>query len=133
MRNLITIILSVAALTGCKQPEAKPVIKISKDIYVLQEAAPSKRCVASWYGEKYRGRLTANGEVFSPDEYTAAHKTLPFGTRLLVKLGPNKVIVRVNDRGPFIKGRELDLSRAAFEELAEKEAGLINVSYSILN
>ena len=90
------------------------------------------RCVASWYGEKYRGRLTANGEVFSPDEYTAAHKTLPFGTRLLVKNGPNKVIFRVNDRGPFIEGRELDLARAAFEELAQKEAGLITVDYQIL-
>ena len=128
MKQLLPTII-VAVLVGCVEPQQ---VKVSKDIIVVKQQPKTHQCVASWYGEKYRGRHTANGEVFSPDEYTAAHKTLPFGTRLLVKNGPNKVIVRVNDRGPFIEGRELDLARAAFEELAQKEAGLITVDYQIL-
>ena len=96
-------------------------------------APKTHTCIASWYGEKYRGRTTASGSIFNPDDLTAAHKTLPFGTRLLVENGPNNVFVTITDRGPFIKGRELDLSRAAFERLAQKEAGLIQVTYKVLD
>lgn len=97
-------------------------------------AAPKTHtCIASWYGEKYAGRLTASGSIFNPKDLTAAHKTLPFGTRLLVENGPNNVFVTITDRGPFIKGRELDLSRAAFERLAQKEAGLIQITYKVLD
>lgn len=88
--------------------------------------------IASWYGEKYRGRTTANGEVFNPDLPTAAHKTLPFGTRVKCTLGSRSVIVRINDRGPFVKGRSLDLSRAAFAQLAHPDAGLIKIKIEIL-
>lgn len=66
--------------------------------------------VASYYSY---GTKTANGERFRPDGLTAAHKTLPFGTKLLLKLDKKRVWVRVNDRGPFIRGRSLDLSRGA--------------------
>jgi rare lipoprotein A len=71
--------------------------------------------IASWYGGKFQGRLTANGEVFDTYKYTAAHKTLPFGTVLEV-LRPESgmsVKVRINDRGPFVDGRIIDLSYAA--------------------
>ena len=70
---------------------------------------------ATWYGHELRGNRTASGEVFSPTGMTAAHKTLPFGTCLVVgnpKTG-RKVAVRVNDRGPFTKGLALDLSAGA--------------------
>jgi rare lipoprotein A len=96
-------------------------------------APKTHTCIASWYGEKYAGRLTASGSIFSPEDLIAAHKTLPFGTRLLVENGPNNVFVTITDRGPFIKGRELDLSLAAFERLAQKEAGLIQVTYKVLD
>ncbi len=71
--------------------------------------------VASWYGGKCQGRQTASGEVFDLHKLTAAHKSLPFGTNLRVTHIENErsVIVKVNDRGPFINGRSLDLSRAA--------------------
>ena len=69
---------------------------------------------ASWYAE---GRRTANGERFNPNGMTAAHKTLKFGTRLLLTYKGRSVIVRINDRGPFIKGRTLDLSRGAARKL----------------
>jgi len=96
-------------------------------------APKTHTCIASYYGEKYRGRTTASGSIFNPDDLTAAHKTLPFGTRLLVENGPNNVFVTITDRGPYIKGRELDLSRAAFERLAQKEAGLLQVTYKVLD
>lgn len=74
-----------------------------------------ERGVASWYGEPFHGRRTASGEVFNMNDLTAAHKTLPFGTRLRVRnlATGQEVAVRINDRGPHVKGRVIDLSRAA--------------------
>lgn len=84
-----------------------------------------QRGVASWYGPGFHGRRTANGERFDMHELTAAHKTLPFGTRVLVhspRTG-KQVVVRINDRGPFIKGRVIDLSKAAAKALGIKSRG----------
>ena len=84
-----------------------------------------QRGVASWYGPGFHGRTTANGERFDMHELTAAHKTLPFGTRVLVhnpRTG-KEVVVRINDRGPFIKGRVIDLSKAAAKALGFKSRG----------
>jgi rare lipoprotein A len=80
--------------------------------------------IASWYGPRFQGKLTANGERFNTHELTAAHKTLPFGTRVRVKSQVNgkEVIVRINDRGPFIPGRIIDLSHAAAQAI-----GLVGV------
>ena len=128
MKNILIITIA-AALVGCGQ-QAETTIKLPDTVWSMGQ---SKTCVASWYGEKYRGRTTASGTTFNPDELSVAHKSLPFGTRLLVENGPNRVFVTVTDRGPYIEGRELDLSRAAFEKLAQKEAGLITVKYTILN
>lgn len=71
--------------------------------------------IASWYGPRFQGKRTANGERFNTNELTAAHKSLPFGTRVRVKslVDGKEVVVRINDRGPFIKGRIIDLSHAA--------------------
>ena len=79
----------------------------------------SERGLASWYGPRFHGKRTANGERFDTAAMTAAHKTLPFGTWVLVKSvnTGNTVIVRINDRGPFIKGRIIDLSNAAAKAL----------------
>ena len=82
--------------------------------------------VASWYGPRFHGRKTANGEVFDQEAFTAAHKQIKFGT-LLRLTNPNNeksIIVRINDRGPYIRGRELDLSKAAAEELGILEKGV---------
>ncbi|TFG57868.1 MAG: septal ring lytic transglycosylase RlpA family protein [Spirochaetales bacterium] len=74
---------------------------------------------ASWYGGKFHGRKTANGEIFNTYDFTAAHRSLPFGTKIKVTNTANgrSVIVRINDRGPFVKGRIIDLSQAAAAEL----------------
>ena len=84
-----------------------------------------QRGMASWYGPGFHGRLTANGERFDMNELTAAHKTLPFGTRVLVhnpRTG-KQVVVRINDRGPFAAGRVIDLSRAAAQALGMLQRG----------
>lgn len=89
---------------------------------VSAEAAKKTTMVASWYdcakpGECSRSKITASGQKFNPNALTAAHKTLPFGTKLKVIYKGRSVIVRINDRGPFIKGRQLDLSRAAARQI----------------
>lgn len=81
---------------------------------------------ASWYADRFHGRLTANGERYDREELTAAHRSLPFGTRLCVRSRANgrMVVVRVNDRGPFTPGRIIDLSRAAAEVLGMTGLGI---------
>ena len=76
-------------------------------------------CAASWYGIPFDGRLTANGEIYDMNALSAAHKTLPFGTRIRVTNLDNgsSLILRINDRGPFIEGRILDVSRRAAQLL----------------
>jgi len=89
---------------------------------------------ASYYGSEFDGRSTANGETFSNKEYTAAHKSLPFGSLVKVtNLANNKtVIVRINDRGPYVAGRVIDLSRKAAEDLDMIRAGVIDVKIELL-
>ena len=84
---------------------------------------------ASYYGERFRGRRTASGERFDPDALTAAHRRLPFGTRLRVTNVRNgrSVVVRVNDRGPFHGARVLDLSRAAARRIGMVRSGTARV------
>ncbi|MFV2102566.1 septal ring lytic transglycosylase RlpA family protein [Micromonospora sp. LOL_024] len=88
-------------------------------------------CGASFY---WQGQMTANGETFNPEDLTAAHKTLPFDTMVRVTNPDNgkSITVRINDRGPFIDGRCLDLSRAAFAEIASLDLGHIDVRYEVL-
>ncbi len=90
--------------------------------------------VASWYGPGFQGRPTANGEIFDQNAMTAAHKTLPFGTKVMVtnlRTG-NRVVVRINDRGPFVEGRTIDLSRNAAAALDMLGAGVEVVRLDIV-
>ncbi len=86
-----------------------------------------KPATASWYQCCKR---TANGERFNPDGMTAAHRTYPFGTRLRVKHGPRSVVVRINDRGPFVRGKQLDLARGAARALGC--GGTCKVTYAVM-
>jgi len=85
--------------------------------------------VASWYGPKFHGKLTASGEVFNQEKFTAAHQTLPWGSRVKVTNLANgkSVDVRINDRGPFGKGRIIDVSRAAARALGMVGQGITTV------
>ena len=88
--------------------------------------------VASWYGPGFSGRKTASGERFNPSEYTAAHRTLPFGSKVRVTHNGRSVVVRINDRGPFHGGRVIDLSQAAAEEVGLRRAGSGPVQLALL-
>ena len=89
---------------------------------------------ASYYNEGFAGKKTASGEIFNPEELTAAHRTLPFGTRLKVfNEEGNSVIVRINDRGPYHENRIIDLSQRAFKSLAPISRGVINVKLEVFS
>jgi rare lipoprotein A len=85
--------------------------------------------LASWYGKPFHGRRTASGEVYDMNQMTAAHKTMPLPSYALVRNPANgrEVVVKVNDRGPFIKGRVIDLSRAAARKLRIAGVGAVEV------
>jgi peptidoglycan lytic transglycosylase len=91
--------------------------------------------LASWYGAPHHGRRTANGEIFDMNQMTAAHKTLPFGTRLLVinRDTTRTAEVRINDRGPFVKGRILDVSYAVARQLGVTAEGVFPVRLHIIS
>lgn len=87
--------------------------------------------LASWYGPGLEGNLTASGDAFDPSAFTAAHKTLPFGTQLTVSYRGRSAQVVVNDRGPYTGGRDLDLSQGAAEYLGLTRAGVDYVDYTV--
>lgn len=89
---------------------------------------------ASYYADHFQGKKTSSGEIFDQSKLTAAHKTIPFGTKVLVENVNNgkTVVVVINDRGPFVKGRIIDLSRAAAEKLDMIHDGVVPVVITIL-
>lgn len=89
---------------------------------------------ASYYAMKFQFRKTANGERFSQMAKTAAHKKLPFGSKVKVTNVKNgkSVTVRINDRGPFVKGRIIDLSRAAFKKIGNLNSGILDVKIEVI-
>ena len=110
------------------KPVAARTSKPSRLIQVVQGAA-------SWYGPGFYGRTTANGERFRKGTLTAAHRTLPFGTRVRVTNLTNgrSVVVRINDRGPFKHHRVIDLAHGAASQLRMMQAGEVPVKLEILN
>lgn len=90
--------------------------------------------VASWYGHPYHGRKTSNGETYNMNELTAAHQTLPFGVWVEVKNKKNNqtVTVRINDRGPFVGGRIIDLSKAAAGQIDMIRTGVAPVKIKVV-
>ena len=149
MRTLkIVFIISLVAVSvgfNLSDTSAVEINGVAK-ITVSKDAEPSMTSVnfndmgvmtASWYGPRFHGKLTANGEQYNQMALTAAHKSLPFGTVLQVTNLKNgkSVIVRINDRGPFIEGRDLDLSKGTALNLGMINRGVIKVKVSevILN
>lgn len=117
--------LRCAPPRACKQsPKYKP---------PAQGGRALAAAVASYYARAHHGRRTANGERFDMHALTAAHKSLPFGTRLRVSRGNASVVVRINDRGPFVRGRDLDVSLAAARVLGLISAGVGAVTIERIN
>ncbi len=88
--------------------------------------------MASYYGYSHAGNMTASGVPFDPAGFSAAHKTLPFGTQLRVGYGGNSTVVTVNDRGPYVDGRDVDLSQAAAEMIGLTGPGVAPVEVTVL-
>lgn len=97
------------------------------------EHAEAEEALASWYGPGFEGRPTASGEPYDPNGLTAAHKTLPLGTEVLVSYGGRTVPVTINDRGPFVGDRELDLSQGAARALGLTKVGVDYVDWELAN
>ena len=95
---------------------------------------PARSGLASWYGARYQGRVTASGERFDMKQLTAAHRSLPFGSKVLVKCPSTgrSVVVRINDRGPSPRGRIIDLSWEAARELGILRRGVAKVEITRL-
>ena len=131
MRLGVFVVLGfVTALVGCAAPE--PPKSVAKPVTMFRAPTFEQEGQASWYGKWHDGRRTANGETFDMDEMTAAHRTLPFGSRVLVTYNGRSVVVRINDRGPFTGGRVIDLSQAAAAELGLVRAGSGRVELALL-
>ena len=134
MRRFWALLAVLVLLSACGHGKARAGIPTSKSPTV-KVASSELEGVASYYAEPYNGRRTASGEIFdSYNAMTAAHKTLPFNTVVRVKNLQNgeEVDVRINDRGPFVKGRVIDLSLAAAKEIDLVRAGVAPVKLKVL-
>lgn len=159
MRKLITLFFLLAIIglvssqsSGSNKQKAfvqKDTIKKSKMVFGRQEIISDTLVLengkfkiykteahASYYADKFNGKRTTSGRKFDNNKYTAAHKKLPFGTKVKVTNEANgkSVIVEITDRGPFVKSREIDLSKRAFKDIASrKDDGGMKVTIAVLN
>ena len=119
--HVAAFLISAAALLLSSAAQAQPQATAGK---VVQSGG------ASWYGPGFQGRRTASGETFNTHEMTAAHRTLPFGTRVRVlnQRTGKSVVVRINDRGPYAHGRVIDLSRASAQAIGISGVGSVIVA-----
>lgn len=157
MKKSITLLLLLAIVglvssqsLGNKQKALvqKDTVKKSKAVLVNQDVVSDtlmevngkfktykKEAHASYYHDKFNGRKTTSGKKFDNNKYTAAHKKLPFGTKVKVTNEANgkSVIVEINDRGPFVRSREIDLSKRAFMDItSSKSSGGMKVTIAVL-
>lgn len=133
MRTILAALSVLLAATACLAPNP---------VYVTTAGPRAARMVdgfeqrgtASYYGPGFQGRKTASGEIFDMNDMTCAHRTLPFGTVLLVRnLGNGReATVRVNDRGPYVSGRIVDLSRAAADRIGMLGTGTAEVLLKVI-
>ncbi len=121
-----TLLATFAPLAACTHATQHPNANCPNPVYSKPQPA-----VASWYGPGLQGNTTANGERFNMHDLTAAHKKLPFHTVVRVTYQNRSVDVRINDRGPFVKGRDIDLSKAAAEKIGMLRKGVANVTIQI--
>ncbi|WP_233143101.1 septal ring lytic transglycosylase RlpA family protein [Fibrobacter sp. UWR2] len=133
----LSILLSGCAAGNAKIASRKGYVRFPEKQYASGEKAEIGLKItgeASYYGPGFDGKKTASGEIFDQDDFTCAHKSLPFGTKLKVVRVDNgmSVVVRVNDRGPYVDGRILDLSVAAGKEIGLDKAGHAKVVATVI-
>lgn len=134
--GVLFVLVGCGGGTKVYKTNFKPYTVAGTTYYPLESAKGFEETgVASWYGGKFHGRKTASGEKYNQNKMTAAHKTLPFGTKVRVKNLENgkSAVVQVNDRGPFKKGRVIDLSRAAAKKLDMLQTGTAKVRIKVMD
>lgn len=151
---LLCLVLAVALAWSQTTPLNKQKTIVAKDTLkknktaateiIVEDSIPvkpfqlkpfKKSVIASYYADKFNGRRTTSGKKFSNSGYTAAHKKLPFGTKVKVTNEANGrfVIVEITDRGPFVRSKEIDLTKRAFMDLADnKRSGMLRVKIEII-
>lgn len=159
MKKICIFLLFVFGLAGCSLSKKQiPIYSPEREIEPAAKGAPAESSrtyliqgklyapvsgrdafieegIASWYGKEFHGRKTANGEIFDMYKISAAHKTLPFGTYVKVLNLANKkeIVVKINDRGPFVKGRILDFSFGAAKEIGLVGPGITRIRLTVLS
>ena len=144
----IALCIAVLGVSACasteRMPASAPPVIAAESRQIVAQVRPAVKTPASvaqvfigeasWYGSRFHGRTTASGEPFDMNGMTAAHRSLPFGTRVRVinEESGQSVVVRVNDRGPFIGRRIIDLSRAAAEKIGLRNKGVGQVKVEVL-
>ena len=131
LRRLVGGAEPISEIEGMPEPEPEPVVEAAPQQLAI---ASSTTGGASWYGPGFHGRLTASGEVYNQYDITAAHRSLPFGTRVLVTnlYTGQQVTVRINDRGPYAGDRVIDLSAGAAEQIGLISSGVGTVQLDVL-
>jgi len=133
----LAVLLSGCAAGNAKIASRKGYVRFPEKQYASGEKAEIGLKIkgeASYYGPGFHGKQTASGEIFDQDDFTCAHKSLPFGTKLKVVRVDNgsSVVVRVNDRGPYVDGRILDLSVAAGKKIGLDKVGHAEVVATVI-
>lgn len=127
--SILTLGMIFAAAPGARSSTAGIVP------HGLATRAPFQIGLASWYGPRFEGRETTSGEIFNMMSFTAAHRQLPLGTRVVVTnlCNDRSLVVKINDRGPLVPGRIIDLSMGAAKALGFKAAGLTPVRLDVIS
>ena len=123
------LVAALIVVNGCAVPASKVALPS------IPESRVSQTGIASWYGPGFHGKATASGEIYNQNDFTAAHQTLPLGTKVMVTNLENgsSAEVLVNDRGPFAKNRSIDLSHAAAQSIDMVGAGTALVRVDVIN
>ena len=127
------LVIAILAAGSWNASAAQPAAAVNLPARATQSSG-AQNGVASWYGSGFIGGKTANGETYRSSDRTAAHKTLPFGTwvRVTERAGGRSTVVRINNRGPYVKGRVIDLSLAAAQEIGLTKRGIAPVTVEVL-
>ena len=127
---IFILIVSACSAQPARESAVEPAAK-AKDV---TKSAYTQTGKASFYADKYQGRQTASGDLLDHEELTAAHTKLPFGTKVRVTNTRNgkSTIVIVTDRGPFVEGRIIDLTKSAFDQIGDRNEGVITVQIEVI-
>ena len=131
----VLLCIAIFVIAACSaQPARESVTEPAAKEETVTKSAYTQTGKASFYADKYQGRQTASGDLLDHEELTAAHTKLPFGTKVKVTNTSNgkSTMVIVTDRGPFVEGRIIDLTKSAFDQIGDRDEGVITVQIEVI-